>query len=89
MKLELIEWVDHWSFSDSGWKTFDKDVLDQVKPLAITSVGWILKENDEIILLVPHQHPHTEEANSEMRGCGELIILKSSITSRKELQDEL
>ena len=51
MKLVLIEWLD--SHSGRGWQDMD-DLTDNCQPLHCRSVGWLVSEENECKMLVPH-----------------------------------
>lgn len=53
MRLVLIEWIDACSVSQVGrWS--DKSLLDDVKPEACKSIGWVHSENDQAITIFSH-----------------------------------
>lgn len=75
MKLVLVEWLD--SHSGRGWQDFDR--LERVaEPLYCRSVGWVIRENKNCKVLVPHI---AGEKNGEttLQGCGDLTIPTASI----------
>lgn len=75
MKLVLIEWVD--SHSGRGWHDVEhfKTVAE---PLYCQSVGWIVTENKDVKVIVPHIGG---ERNGDvlLQGCGDLTIPTASI----------
>lgn len=83
-KLTLIEWVDSYSVYE-GWD-FIKE-LAEPKVMKCLSVGWILKETEECILLMPHISG-TNDNDTLGAGMGGLSIPKVAITNRKEFEYE-
>lgn len=73
--IVYLLWKDHGSFNTVGWKDVE-DVQDQLDPFLIESVGYRVRETDEFIVIVPH----LSTANGS--GCGEMLILKSCILKR-------
>ena len=81
MKLVIIEWVD--VAGDSGsWETM-KELL-KGKPLGCRSVGWVIKETDEYIHVVPNIAADPED---EDEGFGGASIPKDYIKSIQEVED--
>ena len=83
-KLAIIEWVDSYSVYE-GWD-FIKELSDP-KIVKCLSVGWILKETEDCILLMPHISD-TNDKETLGAGRGGLTIPKISITNRKEIEYE-
>jgi hypothetical protein len=76
MKLVMVEWLD--SHAGRGWQ--DAERFQQVaRPLHCRSVGWVVAENKECTVLVPHI---AGERNGEImvQGCGDLTIPTAAIT---------
>lgn len=81
MKLVYVEWLDHVSFTESTWR--DEDEYKDLNPATCKSVGWILREDDKMMVLVQNIHQSDE---FEDKYCGEMGILKGCITLMKELK---
>jgi hypothetical protein len=79
--LYLIEWVDSYSITE-GWELV-KDI-EEPDLVVCHSVGYVLKENDKNIMIVPHI---SDTDNLESLGAyrGALVIPKVSVLSKKEL----
>lgn len=74
-KLVLIEWLD--SHSGDGWKTIER--FDAVaEPLYCRSVGWILSENKNCKVIVPHVAGE-RQGQILLQGCGDLTIPTKAI----------
>lgn len=69
MKLVLVKWVDSKRLSE-GWE-YTEDITPSV--VTCLSVGWILKENAECIVIVPHRD------ENESQGCGIIAIPRCAI----------
>ncbi len=76
MKLEFVTWID--SRMTSGWAEIE-DRESTIWP--IKSVGWVVKETDELIHLVPHIGTNPDQ------GCGDMMIPKIAITRRIVLKE--
>jgi len=51
MRLVIVDWVD--STAGEGWKTL-REMKGAENGLTCRSVGWILKESKECLVIVPH-----------------------------------
>jgi hypothetical protein len=74
----LVVWEDHF-VGDSSWHGLDSVSLE---PQLCTSVGWIVKEDKEHIVLMPHLSPVRGGTQS---GFGELTIVRAAIRAKKFL----
>lgn len=83
-ELQLIEWVDSFGCS-STWSPTDS-IKEDIKPYICTSVGFVVFENDSLVVVVPHIAPEDKELGSKEQGCGDMAIPKSAILKRKTLQ---
>ncbi|MDD5353321.1 MAG: hypothetical protein PHS93_09195 [Candidatus Omnitrophica bacterium] len=81
-KLTLIEWEDSYS-TDDKWKSVS--AMPKPKRMICVSVGWIIKETKNNILIIPHLSDINNK-NSSGTGFGEMVIPKSAIRKRKELK---
>lgn len=50
------------------------------------SVGWVAKQNDSSLVLIPHISPENKEIEAAEQGCGEMTIPKNSIMKITELR---
>lgn len=76
MEIEKIDWVDSHNLEGQGWHL--KEAVESMKQHHCQSVGWVAKEDKEVIVLV-----------SSMAGYeygGEICIPKISIIKRKKLK---
>jgi len=76
-KPEWIEWYDHCSLDSNGWR--DMSEWDQLGPLRIVSIGFVIREDSDVIVLVPHYGEND-------KGCGDMCILKSAVILRRPLE---
>lgn len=78
--LILCEWLDSYGCSPS-WETIEKGV----KPLgmACKSVGWLVRQSEKFIVVVPHLSQKNEIADQQ--GCGDMTIPRSAIVRIKRL----
>jgi hypothetical protein len=78
-KLVLIRWVDSYTFS-TRWE-FIEDI-GELELMECVSVGFVVKENDTGIMIIPHISGKNEG------GMGGLTIPKVSIIEIIELKIE-
>jgi hypothetical protein len=78
-KLELIEWVDSYSFYEQ-WD-FIKEIAEP-EIIKCKSVGFIIKETNDSIMILPHISGENEA------GRGGICIPKISIVKRTQLNYE-
>ena len=78
-KLVLIKWVDSYSVYEH-WD-FIKDISEPII-IECISVGFVIKETNESILIIPHISGKNEA------GKGGICIPKISITELKQLNYE-
>lgn len=74
-RLVAVEWVDSIGCS-SRWGE-----IDDVPPTAhrCVSVGWLARESDEAILLVPHISLENKAIDVPESGCGDMTIPNCSV----------
>jgi hypothetical protein len=73
----FVEWVDPSSTDDNGWTPYD-EVLS-ARPGLCRSVGFVLKEDEDLLWILPHLELHSE------KGGGGLVVPKKLIVRRHEL----
>jgi len=71
MKLVKITWWDHSSYSTQCWRS--RAEVEELKPLKVHTVGYVVKETKRYITLVNTWVADDEELR------GELCIIKSCI----------
>lgn len=74
-KLIYIEWIDSRG-SRAEW-THLEDMDNEC--CLLNSVGWVLKDTDELIHIVPHM------GDDPKQGCGDMVIPKCSIRTLRVL----
>lgn len=77
MKLVYIKWIDAYGASPS-WEELPED---NIESLYCESVGWLARETDKYIVIIPHVHFGSGE--SDPQGCGNMAIPVVSIIERK------
>jgi hypothetical protein len=79
--LVYVEWWDH--SAASGWYYGEPDLA----PLSCHSVGWVIDEDDKVLLLAPSKSMPDPDA---MQGSNlRQYIIKSAITKRCVINQEL
>lgn len=77
---EWIEWNDHCGFEENRWRT--PDDWAGLGPIRIVSLGFVVREDDTVVVVIPHLDSENE------RGVGEMCILKTDIVLRRPLEVE-
>lgn len=72
-KRQQIIWED--SSSTSVWTYFEQ--VNELEPMAITSIGFILNETDDFVTMAGHISKHQAD--------GAMCIPKACIKSRKDI----
>lgn len=80
-ELVYLEWRDSYGVS-AEWRE-----TEAAEPHAhrCFSVGWILKETDEAIILAPHLSPANDLIHAEEQSCGDMVIPKSAVVHRRHI----
>lgn len=76
MKVELIKWVDTYG-CPQGWE-FEDEL--EYKTTEVTSVGFVRKETDSIVVLVPHI-----SGAERPQVAGHICIPRKQIISRQTI----
>lgn len=76
LKLYYIEWLDP-SSEHNGWFELVQNELEKLKPCVCQSVGWVIKETEEYIVIVSSLIPDDKQASNDV------CIVKSLITKQK------
>lgn len=77
MKMVYVEWLDHAS-SEMQWN--NKETRTLTEPFLVRTLGFLLEETDQHIVLVMS---HTGE---EETFFGEVLILKSCIKKKRTVR---
>ncbi len=82
-KVELIEWLDHCSLDDPGvsWYPISR-VQEDLAPEIIRTVGWVVKETDDILVVVGSFGQNNDHVADDT------LIIKSCIKRRLILLDD-
>lgn len=81
MKLERVEFYDH--FSSDDWESVESMRKADFGGMVSVSVGWVLAENDRAIRICANIDG-TEDEAERCWGC--FVILKSTILKRVPLE---
>ena len=84
-KLYIIKWID--SYNAPGvWESISE--MQEPENMICVSVGWIEKETNDNIVIIPHI---SDVNNKENKGhaCGAMIIPKAAILKRINLKYKL
>lgn len=77
--LVLLEWEDHCDYGDTPWLQVD-DIKENSRPTTMTSIGWIVHETKNFLVLSNSYVNEAPEVGSA------LVIIKSCITKREEVE---
>ncbi len=78
MQATLIEWLDHSSFSLNHWR--DLAELQDLAPKPCTTIGFIVHETKDHLVVAGTANPEQDRYN------GEMCIVKKCIVKRKKLK---
>lgn len=78
--LWYFEWLDHASMSDGGWVSL-KDLDESLTVVPVISVGWVMSEDEDQILIVPHYDKKNKNT------IGAFTVIKRNIIFAKKLPD--
>lgn len=81
--IELIKWADSYGVSAS-WEEINP--VDEIPHVHCFSIGYIVAEDEEHIVVVPHMHPENDVIGATESGCGDMTIPKCSIVEREILK---
>ena len=84
-KLVYVKWVDSYGCGHAWGEISDISPA----PHYCHSVGWIVSESDECIVVVPHLSPAHDEIGAVENGCGDMTIPKVSIINQCEIIGEI
>jgi hypothetical protein len=73
LKFETVMWSDH--AGGDGWRVTNEVMC--LEPVKLISAGWIIRETDEFLTLLPHLG--LDGGNHR----GDICLVKSAITHRK------
>jgi len=79
--LEWVEWQDSQT-TFTGWTLTEDIDPDLPRAGSIVSVGFLIRENDEAILIAPHFG-----GINAQQVCGAMTIPKLAITKRRVLRE--
>lgn len=80
--LVMVEWTDSYGCS-SSWE----EIPSQPPPQHhCFSVGWLIHDSDDVIVVVPHITPQHDEIGAEENGCGDMTIPKCSVVNVTKLR---
>ncbi len=77
MKLVLVKWIDAHSYDQ--WTELE-ELRDASKPTEITSVGWLISENEHFKMIAPH-------ISSSHNASGTMGIPNTAIVKIVELKE--
>lgn len=75
--LVLVVWVDSFGCA-SAWEPI-KDSFEGPEVLVCRSVGWLIHEDDQCLVVVPHIVEASDR--TERQGCGDMTIPACAVKS--------
>ena len=81
MRMVLVTWLDTNENSVGGW--IDKAALDKSEVCSVDSLGWLYKENDELIVILADKDTHDKD---DIYGRSQ-VIPKGVIKKIQNLQE--
>lgn len=86
MNIEKIEWRDSCGVSDS-WTHIN--AIDNAMDVIAVSIGYVVKETEHYVVVLPHYIPESNNPQIEAQGCGDMAVPKTSIIKRTILEKPL
>lgn len=80
-ELVLVEWVDSFGCSPN-WQRIEG--IEDLKPMRCQSVGWLVHQDDNYIVVVPHLSA-SDQPHIDQQGCGDMAIPQRSILAIQSL----
>lgn len=77
----LVEWLDS-TGCHSSWQSV-AHLLEEPAPHPCSSVGWVLYDGEDCLLIAPHWAPETKYANEQ--ACGDMSIPRVAIVNVVDL----
>ena len=81
LKLVYVAWVD--SHSGRGWNDLE-NIAAKAEFLHCRSVGWLISETKEVMVIVPHLT--SGDGDIIVQGCGDITIPKCAIRKVKVIK---
>jgi hypothetical protein len=81
MRMVLVTWLDTNENSVGGW--IEKADLDKSEVCSVDSLGWLYKENDELIVILADKDTHDKD---DIYGRSQ-VIPKGVIKKIQNLQE--
>lgn len=81
-RLVLIEWQDTVGY-EAHWQPLKTEKAGA--PLICKSVGWIIDESPDSVLVVPHVHDADDRLRTEFSGSGHALIPRAAVVSMVDL----
>jgi hypothetical protein len=81
--LVLVEWKDSVQ-PVPNWMLLDE--APDLDAISCVSVGWIISQNDNVVMLVPNLGDHKDD---NAQGCGFIRIPRSAITRIVRLRENV
>ena len=81
MRMVLVTWLDTNENSVGGW--IEKADLDKSELCSVDSLGWLYKENDELIVILADKDTHDKD---DIYGRSQ-VIPKGVIKKIQNLQE--
>ena len=64
----------------------DREIEDiKVSPHYCYSIGLLVKQTDDVVVIVPHMSPENSENGAVRSGCGDMTIPMASVKSIDQL----
>ena len=83
--LYIIKWIDSYNSFDV-WAPISE--MEELRNMICVSVGWIEKETNDNIIVIPHISD-IENKKNKGYACGAMIIPKVAILKRIKLKCKL
>lgn len=83
-RLVLVRWVDSYGCS-ARWEDIDEN-FDAPEIVECESVGWLIYEDKNSLVVVPHIVEATKR--TKRQGCGDMTIPRCAVKSIVDLEEK-
>lgn len=74
-RLVLVDWFDSFGVGPD-WSEWDE--AREVQPLVCQSVGWVLRDNNDVLVIASHRSDK-DHKHSSQQWCGDMTIPKVAV----------
>ena len=77
-EFEIIEWLDHATYSESHWRT--EDSIKELSPVRVVTLGFVVSEDKTSVRV-------SATITDNASFTGEFLIIKKAIVRRQKIKN--